>query len=163
MGMVIYLRRAGAADIDRLIATPTDFEEFVFEEAVDGADVIDFDKAWDALHFMLTDGGRTPHPLGLICEALPELGADENGMDGFGVISPERMAAFATALDKLDDATLAARYDPAAFVAADVYLADMFADEGAEALDYIMQGVPALRRFATTCRRTGDGAIRVIA
>ncbi len=165
MSMVIYLRRAGEADLARLIADPSVFETFLFDEGVENLDIVDFDKAWDALNFMLCGNRRVEgaHPLGLICEALPELGADENGFGGFGIVSAERMRVFADALDRLDDATLAARYDPKAMEREDVYLADLFVDEGHEALDYVMQGVPALRRFAANCRATGDGAIRAIA
>ncbi|KZE11522.1 MULTISPECIES: YfbM family protein [Sphingomonas] len=164
MGMVIYLRRAGQSDLDRLIADPSVFEEFVFEEAVENLDLVDFDKAWHAVHYLLTGSADdVGHPLGIIIAALPELGADENGEGGIGLISPPMMRAFADALDRLDDATLERRYDPPAMLRADVYLADVFVDEGAEALEYVMQGVPALRRFAANCRATGDGAIRVIA
>jgi Domain of unknown function (DUF1877) len=162
MGMVIYLRRAGDADLDRLIADPSVFEDFVFEEAVENLDLIDFDEAWHAVHYLLTGSADDlGHPLGIIIAALPELGADDHGEGGIGLIAPERMRAFADALDGLDDTALARRFDPRAMVKADVYQADTFV--GDDALDYVMQGVPALRRFAAQCRRTGDGAIRVIA
>ncbi|KQN36617.1 hypothetical protein ASG37_13600 [Sphingomonas sp. Leaf407] len=162
MGMVIYLRRAGDADLDRLVADPSVFETFVFDEGVENLDLVDFDMGWHALHYLLTGSADdVGHPLGLIIAALPELGADENGEGGIGLIAPERMKAFADALDAQDDATIARRFDQKAMMKADVYLADTFV--GGDAIDYILQGLPALRQFAAHCRRTGDGAIRVIA
>ncbi len=164
MGMVIYLRRAGDADLDRLIADPSVFEDFVFEEAVENLDLVDFDQAWHAVHWLLTGSADDiGHPLGILIAALPELGADENGEGGIGLISPPMMKIFADTLDRVDDRTLAARFDPVVMSKADVYIADSFVGEGKAALDYVMQGVPALRRFAAKCRATGDGAIRVIA
>ncbi len=162
MGMVIYLRRAGDADIDRLVADPSVFETFMFDEGVENLDLVDFDMAWHGVHWLLTGSADdVGHPLGIIIAALPELGADENGEGGIGLIAPPLMKAFADALDKLDDATLARRFDARAMAKADVYMAETFT--GADAPDYVMQGLPALRQFAAQCRRTGDGAIRVIA
>lgn len=159
--MVIYLRRAGDADIDRLVADPSVFEDFVFEEGVEDLDFLDLGEAWHALHYLLTGSADdVGHVLGIIIAALPELGADENGEGGIGLIAPPLMRAFADALDRQDDATLARRFDPRAMARADVYMADSF---GADALEYVMRGIPALRNFAAQCRRTGDGAIRVIA
>jgi len=161
MGMVIYLRRAGDADIDRLVADPSVFEDFLFEEGVEDLDFLDLGEAWHALHYLLTGSADdVGHTLGIIIAALPELGADENGEGGIGLIAPPLMRAFADALDRQDDAILARRFDPRAMAKADVYMADSF---GADGLDYVMRGIPALRNFAAQCRRTGDGAIRVIA
>ncbi len=162
MGMVIYLRRASDGDIDRLVADPATFEDFVFDEGVENLDLIDFDLAWHAVHWLLTGSADdVGHPLGIIIAALPELGADEHGEGGIGLIAPERMRAFADALDGVDDAALARRFDPRAMARADVYIADTL--HGGDAIDYVMRGVPALRQFAAQCRRTGNGAIRVIA
>ncbi|MGN5375628.1 YfbM family protein [Sphingomonas hankookensis] len=160
--MVIYLRRAGDADIDRLVADPSVFEDFLFEEGVENLDFLDLGETWHVLHYLLTGSADDAgHVLGIVIAALPELGADEHGEGGIGLIAPPLMRAFADALDRVDDATLARRFDPRAMARADVYMADSLG--GADALDYVMQGVPALRNFAANCRRTGDGAIRVIA
>ncbi len=161
MGMVIYLRRAGDADLDRLVADPSVFEDFLFEEGVENLDFLDLGEAWHALHYLLTGSADdVGHVLGIIIAALPELGADENGEGGIGLIAPDLMKAFADALDAQSDTAFARRFDARAMMKADVYLADTF---GSDALDYILQGLPALRQFAAQCRRTGDGAIRVIA
>ena len=164
MGMVIYLRRASSADISRLRVDPADWETFAFEEGQSGVDLIEFDKAWHALHFMLTgSAGGTGNPLGIIAEDGEMLGTDEHGFGGFSVISPSQMQAFHEALQKLSDSELEGRYDPTTMAREDVYLADLFVDEGAEALEYVMQGVPDLRRFSASVAERGEGAIRIIA
>lgn len=164
MGMVIHLRRASPADVARLTADPTLWESFAFEQGDEGVDLIEFDKAWHALHFMLVGAaGNTGDPLGIIVEDSDMFGTDEHGFGGFSVVHPEQIKAFNVALQTISDVELERRYDPAAMVREDVYLADFFADEGAEALEYVMQGVPALRRFAASAAERGDGAIRIIA
>ena len=72
------------------------------------------------------------------------------------------MSAFNDALQRIGDAELEGRYDPAAMAAEDVYLADAFVGEGRDALDYVMRGVPALRGFAASAAARGEGAIRII-
>jgi hypothetical protein len=161
--MVIYLRRASRADIARLTSNPESWEQFAFEEGEDRVDMIDLDKAWHALHFMLTDAVYdTEDPLGIIARNEEQFGTDENGFGGFAVISPDRMKAFDSALRKLDDRSLASRYDPAAMAANDIYFADVFVDDGEDALEYVMQGVPDLREFAARCASQGDGALRIL-
>ena len=73
------------------------------------------------------------------------------------------MRAFAEALASLSDEDLIARYDPAAMDAEQVYLSDVFVDEGEDGAKYVMQGIPALRRMAADCVATGRGAIKVLA
>ena len=165
MGMVIYLRRASVADIKVLTADPARVDAFVFEEGDPETDLVEFDKAWHALHFILTgEAYGSGHPLGIIAGDAPKIESAESGFGEFWVLSPDSIAEFAAALEKIDDRTLAARIDIDAMVAVDIYIADAFAeDDKAEAIEYIMQGVPALRRFAASCREAGDGALRVIA
>ncbi len=165
MGMIIYLRRASVAEIDRFTADPSAVGDFVFEQGDAEAALIEFDKAWHALHFALTgEAYGDGHVLGIIAGNAPRIESAESGLGEFWVISPDRMAEFATALEKIDDRTLASRIDIDAMVTADIYIADAFAEDDAnEAAGYILQGVPALRRFAAACRDVGDGALRVIA
>ena len=163
MGMVMYLRRASIADIARLDADPRGVSDFVFEDAAE-QDLIEFDKAWQALHFMLTgEAFGMGQPLGIIADETPMRSSDGIGSLEYSIVPPDRMVAFDAALKALDDGSLARRYDPAAMAAQDVYLADSLLNDGPEALDYILQGVPALRRFAASCADAGSGAIRVLA
>lgn len=164
MGMVIYLRRSSSADIARFTADGSAWESFAFEQGDEGVDLIDFDKAWHALHFMLVGAaGTTGDPLGIIAADSEMYGTDEHGFGGFSVVSPGQMTAFNLALRAISDGELERRFDPAAMVREDVYLADVFVDEGQESLEYVMQGVPALRRFAASVAERGEGALRIIA
>ena len=108
----------------------------------------------------------TVHPLGIIACRLPELGCDANGFGGFSVVSPLAMERFAEALAALSDEDLARRYDPRTWLAHDLYRADMFVENDEENAEetraYVMQGVPALRLFASNCAANGEGAIRIL-
>ena len=163
----MYLRRASEADITRIGSDSEAAERFIFDEGDPDRDQVDFDVAWEALHFMLCgEMYDTVHPLGIIACRLPELGLDANGFGGFSVISPVAMKQFAEALEALSDDELARRYDPAAWLRNDLYRADMFVEDDAEnsteTRAYVLQGVPALRRFASSCAANGEGALRIL-
>jgi len=167
MSMVMYLRRASHADIARIGEDSEAAHRFAFEEGDQDRDLVDFDVAWDAVHFMLCgESYDTVHPLGIIACRLPEIGLDANGFGGFSVISPLAMKHFAKALAALSDEELARRYDPHAWLANDLYRGDMFVEDDeenpAETRAYVMQGVPALRRLASSCAANGEGAIRIL-
>ena len=162
MGMVVYLREVSPAQITELTQNPSNWEQFAFEEAAPG-ELVDVDKAWHALHFMLTEtSGPTDSPLNILSPSDDLYGADEHGFGGFSLVSPSEMKAFSVALSELTDQAIAARYDPAAMVAEDIYLGDSFADEGDEGLTYIMQGIPDLRLFANRCAANGSGAFNIL-
>jgi triphosphoribosyl-dephospho-CoA synthetase len=74
-------------------------------------------------------------------------------------IPKEVMSSFNSALKNLSDEDIEKRYDPKAMDEAQLYASDIFADEGDEALDYVMQGIPQLRTFAEKCAATNSGAL----
>ena len=167
MSMVMYLRRASEADIARIEEDSAAAVRFAFEEGDQSQDLVDFDVAWDAVHFMLCSDTRdSDHPLGIIACVLPEVGLDANGLGAFSVISPAAMKRFAEALDAISDDELARRYDPPAWFAADLYRRDMFVEDGVEnspeTRAYVMQSIPALQRLASSCAANGEGAIRLL-
>ena len=156
MGMVLYVRRV--AD-DAVPGDPDKFDEFFFDEEAQAAgDLIDFDKAWHALHFLLTGSAEeSDGPLGLLLGKGEPVGEDA----GYGpplLVSAAGMRGFHEALAGLSDEDLRRRYDPRAMVAADVYLADSLAEEE-DSWDYVSQGIPALRRLAERCVQQNSGAI----
>jgi hypothetical protein len=163
MGMVLCLRGATPEQLAALRADADAADEFLFDEAAYDADeVVDFDKAWNALQFMFTGSGEeSDHPLSFFPSEPERIGTD-NGYGGPWIFTPAQVAAFNDALRELTDEQLESRYDPEAMAAADIYLADVFVDEGPEALEYVMQGVPQLRALTQRCADTGSGMVGII-
>jgi hypothetical protein len=159
MGMVLYLRRV-AED-----AIPTDPDEFYggyfFNEQVeDAGDLIDFDKAWHGLHFLLTGSAdETDGPLSLLGKG--QAIGEDNGYGPPMLVSAAEMRAFHEALSRLSDEELERRFDPQAMLAANVYMADALAEEDI-GWEYVSQGIPDLRRLAERCAEQNSGAIILI-
>jgi hypothetical protein len=163
MGMVLVVRRTTADDLSRLRADPELVPEFAIEDedACESGDLIDFDKAWHALHFILTGQvDDSDQALSLLRTDYEPMGEDL----GYGppqYLSPDTMRAFNQALAGLSDDDLQRRYDPAAMAAAKVYLADFFVNDE-NGWEYLSQSLPALRKLAQNCAATNSGAIVVI-
>jgi hypothetical protein len=163
MGMVLCLRGATPEELSALRADTDAADEFLFDDAAyEAGKIVDFDKAWNALHFMFTGcDAESDHPMSFFPNSPERIGTD-NGYGGPWIYTPAQVAAFDAALRDLTDEQIESRYDPAAMAAANVYLADVFVDEGADALEYVMQSVPQLRALAQHCADTGSGMVGII-
>lgn len=168
MSMVIYLRRASEADVARIGEDGEAADRFVFEEGDPEQNLVDFDVAWDVLHFLLCGTAQRDagHPLSIIACQLPELGLEANGFGGFSVIPPETVRRFAEALEALPDDELMRRFNTGAWASADLYFGDVLAEDarenGPEVRAFVFQRVPALRRLVMKCAANGDALIRVL-
>jgi Domain of unknown function (DUF1877) len=164
MGMVLYLRRVTKDELSTIGENLSILDEFMFDEdAVDGGDVIDFDKAWHALHFMLTgSAGGTDSVLSLLINEYEKIGGDGEWDEGFSIIPADRIAAFQAEFSLLPDEELCGRYDPQAMENEQVYMADYFVEEGAEGVEYVMQWMPNFRQFLKRCVESGSSAFLLL-
>jgi hypothetical protein len=164
MGMVWVARLADDAETAAIKADPDSAYDFINPEDGydDGAVVVDLDKEWHGAHHMLTgSAGVTDSPLSLIIGEFDEVGED-NGYGPARYVPPERLRAFHEALAALDDAALRKRYDPDSMVAEQVYLGDMYRQEGEHGCGFILERVNQLRAFAAKGAASGSGAFVVI-
>jgi hypothetical protein len=161
--MVLCLRQAKDDDLSRLRSDTEAADDFLFDdEAYASGALVDFDKAWNALHFMLTgNDAETDHPLSFFPNNPERIGTD-NGYGGPWIYTPAQVRAFNDALAALSDEELMARYDPSEMVKHDVYLADALIDDGPEGLEYVMQSVPALRALMEKSAAEGSSIVGII-
>ena len=163
MSMVLYLRRVDENGLPEAVEDVDAFYDYLFDEGATAAgDLIDFDKAWGAIHFLLNGSAWDGNgPLNLFFGPWPEIGEDS----GYGpprLAPAEAMRAFDPALSAISDEELHRRYDPSVMAEAEVYIADALVKEGEDGWSYVAQGLPGLRRFASKCAEHGSPAIVVI-
>ncbi|MEO7246952.1 MAG: YfbM family protein [Novosphingobium sp.] len=148
MGMVWVARLASDEQVRKILAKPDDAYDFITSEGAekDGS-VLDLDKQWHAVHFLLTgSAGPTSSPLSLILGNFQSVGTD----CGYGPawLAPKLfIKAFDHALSALSGADLKARYDAAAMAREQVYLADTLLQEGEAARDFILHDIDRMRKF----------------
>ncbi len=159
-GLFARLFGKSASAQDDPIESVDPIRRFFFASPPEG-DLIDFDRAWDALNMMLTGVAfESEGPLAIFYHQGEEIGPDH----GYGParhIPAEKMKEFADALQYLRDDDLASRFDPTGFEDAQLYASYLFSEDGIE-VDYIMQWVPSLRQFADKCVETNSGALVAI-
>ena len=163
MSMVLYVRRATDAQLDEIRANPSSISDFFFNTgALESGDLIDFDKAWQAVHFTLSGAEYyTSDPLGALLSEGETVGEDM-GYGAAWIIPAGQMASFNQALNKLTDESIRARFDPQALAQNDIYSFEDCMEYQDDALKYLMQGIPALREFANHCATSNSSALVAI-
>jgi hypothetical protein len=125
MGMTATFRRLPEADLERLREDPELVADYLGEDEPSGGfgpfAELDVDKAWHAIHFLLTGSAwEGDAPLNFIVAGGTGIG--DNGDDGATRwLDSAEVVALATALDKIPTSTLMERFEPAALSAAGIY------------------------------------------
>ena len=129
-------------------------------ESDDDVASVDLDKAWHAIHWMLT-GSADPTPA---VASSVILGGEPVGEDiGYGparILSPAGVGAVAAALRDLDASTLRARLHGPAMTEAGIY--PMIWDEDDVFEDYLGPSYERLRAFYLSADDAGEAVIQVL-
>ncbi len=163
MGMVLCLRLASSDDISRLTAAPDQIYDFIVsEEGYHSGGSLEFDKEWHAVHFLLTkSAGSTDNPLSILLGSGTELGPD-HGYGPAWLTSADKLAEFSDAISKVSNETLIAEYDSVQLVQEEVYLGETLNEEGPEALEFLIEHVDKLRKYAAYGKSINSALFSVI-
>ena len=127
------------SDEDRLAYVQEEIEETYFETR--RQDLVETDKAWDAVHRCLTDGtlaGATRHPLALVILGGRLLYTGDDYI--MTLKSPEEVRAVAPLLSAITEATFRAAYDG-------IDVGEYGGELGDDDFAYTWQNFVALREF----------------
>src|SRR6059058_4602474 len=122
MEMIGNLRPASDAEIQQLLASPTDVTRFLYGAEADGRERVVLKKAWHAIHFALNGsrlGGDEPLNF-LISEGTP-VGEVDVGYGPARVLRSDQIRAIATALQEIEPGELGRRIDVRELDAAAIY------------------------------------------
>ncbi|WP_431263517.1 YfbM family protein [Roseateles chitinivorans] len=167
MGMVVFFQAIDAERLQAVKDDPDRLAEILFpeDEGEDdgeeggGVDEIDIDKAWHGLHHLLgLVTGDEEAPAARAILGGTEIGED----DGYGpprYFDPEEVREIAAALDEITEEQLSAVFDPARMTAEGIYPESIWADEGQEALDYLLGYYPEMVDFYRRAAERGDGVL----
>ncbi len=158
MGMVGCFRALSKTEIQRVQLDPDAVMELLDSEGGEETYTVDVDKAWQAIHYMLTgtaEAGEAP-------ASLAVLGGTEIGEDiGYGpprILLPAEVKQVADFLEALPPEAFAQRYAPKAMDAAGVY-PEIWVRDGADGLAYILEWYQVLRAFYLDARLRQDGVL----
>jgi hypothetical protein len=145
--------------LDELRENPENIASFLHEEHA--TDIIDVDKAWHGIHFVLTGtqyGGE--QPLANVVFGAEPISEEEVGYSPALGTSSDHVKSIAEALGQLTENDFRARFDAAALEAADIY--PQIWDEGDEALDYLASYFVELKAFYASAAQDGKAVITFI-
>jgi hypothetical protein len=112
MEMIGNLRPASDAEIQQLLASPSEVTRFLYGADAETRERVVLKKAWHAIHFVLTGsrlGGDEPLNF-LVSEGTP-VGEVDVGYGPARVLTSQQVSALATALASVKPEDLAARID----------------------------------------------------
>jgi len=163
MGMVWVARLADDSEVAAVRADPDSAYDFIQPESGwETAPIIDLDKEWHALHFLLTQSAEpAAGPLSVILGDFEDIGED-NGYGPAFLIPAESWKAFSEAANALDDAALRQRYDTQAMIDRQIYIGEMYHEEGEEGLTMLTERLNELREFAAKAAAGGLSAFAMI-
>jgi len=118
--------------------------------------LLDVDKAWDGVHFLLTAGGTVDGPL-----AWAVAGGQPTGEDvGYGpprLLGPEDVRQIAEAWGHIDEGLLRARYDADAMTRQQVY--PLIWDEADVLDEYLMPSLRSLSAFYRSAAKVHEAVL----
>src|ERR687886_1528689 len=120
--MIGNLRPASDAEIDRLLANPAEITRFLYGAGADGSERVVLNKAWHAIHFVLTGsrlGGEAPLNF-LVDEGTP-IGEIDVGYGPARVLTSTQVRDLAAALARVDPDALGQRLDLAMLETESIY------------------------------------------
>jgi hypothetical protein len=161
MGMTVTVYAVSSGDLARIIAKPKLVLELFSSQPGSIAaqslprEACDIDKAWAAIHFVLTglnmeQGGQPHHDFLLF--AGTEIGDIDVGYGPARAIEPRDVANISAALEPFTRPAFGARFEHKKLLAEDVY--GVGPDESEE-LEYVCDHFGSLRTFISAAARNG--------
>lgn len=166
MSMICILRRVSQADLDAYLSDSSLLESSLYsdydEEPADN--MIDIDKTWDAILFLLTGQGMGggSHPLYKLIFTSQFI--DEEQDLGYGPAhysTPEQVAKLSAQLAPITVEDLKQRYNPKQMDEANVYPGEWERD-GNEAFEYISTYFLELQAYYAEAAKNGEASITIL-
>lgn len=112
MAMIGNLRPASDSEIEHLLSRPAEITRFLYGAEADGRERVVLNKAWHAIHFVLT-GSRLggDEPLNFLLSEGTAVGQVDVGYGPARVLTSNQVRDIAGALTKIEPADVATRID----------------------------------------------------
>ncbi|MFC7422208.1 YfbM family protein [Iodobacter arcticus] len=121
------------------------------------AQIIDIDKAWHGIHFMLTENSSASSPLAHAVLGIKKIGEEDVGYGPAHGISAASVKKIAEALNGISEEAFRAMFDAEAMTNAEIY-PDIW-DKDDEALVFLLTHFEVLKGFYADTAKAGKAAI----
>lgn len=165
MSMILYLTTASDATIAELSRNPDRIEDWLYGDQSDEAPAsddkiqLDLDKAWHAVHFLLTgnaEGGSGPEAF--LLEGGLTIGDVDVGYGPARAFSAAEVKAISKRLGQMSPEAMRQKFDHAALEAADIYPTIWDRREPRD-VDYVVENYDSLLQHLKTAASKDVGLI----
>lgn len=167
MGMICNLLRVPEAELESYLADSSLLESTVYsdepeeETGVENEKLIDIDKAWDGILFLLTGSGfaNAAHPLARIFFSGQII--DEEQDLGYGpahYLTPAQVSELNDEISNITVDSLRQKYNPKRMTELEVYPA-MWENDGDEEFEYLSQYFTNVQEFYAEAAKNGEAVV----
>jgi hypothetical protein len=159
MSMIGNYLKLSDEQLDSLVNDPSKAKDLVYaKEEDDPSDLLDIDKSWHLIHFLLTgDGSEGDYPLVNAVLGGKELPETDAGYGPYRYLVPDEVEAVSQALASISAEDLWSRFNASRVKSEDIYPSIWTGDEDDKA--YISQNYEALRRYFADAAASGDAML----
>lgn len=160
MSMIGNLRAVDDATLQALLASPDTIQEFLYPDdgEDDAAEQNDLDKAWHAIHFILTGSAwEGEFPLNFLVSGGTPVGDEDVGYGPARAFTSEEVWQIEAALSRVSETDFRGRFSLVKMREADIYpsFGDASDDEMEAELSYVLENFRSLKEFVA--RSAGQG------
>jgi hypothetical protein len=155
MSMIACFLAVLPDELDALYDEPSEIVAVLDGEYA--AQIIDIDKAWHGIHFMLTENSSASSPLAHAVLGVKKIGEEDVGYGPAHGISAASVKKIAEALNEISEEVFRGMFDASAMINAEIY-PDIW-DKGDESLAFLLVHFKVLQRFYADTAKADKAAI----
>jgi Domain of unknown function (DUF1877) len=166
MGMTCTLLRVTKSELEEYLNDSSLLEDRIYDDESEDEDenLIDIDKSWDGIIFLLTGQNfeNADHPL---LQVLFSGQIIDNEQDlGYGpahYLTPEQVTDLNNQISKITVEDLRQKYDPEKMTELDVY-PNVWEDEGEESFEYLSDNFLEVQQLYSDASKNGQAIITIM-
>lgn len=161
MSMIGNLLRVTNAELEEYLEDSSLLEDRIYDEETENPMLIDIDKAWDGIIFLLTGQSidNADHPLLRVLFSGQII--DEEQDFGYGpahYLTPEQVAELNNEISEITTSDLKRKYDPEKMTELEVY-PTIWEQEGDDAFEYLREYFKSLQKVYSDATENGEAVV----
>lgn len=157
MSMIGNLLRVSETELEDYLKDSSLLEDQIYEDEKENENLVDIDKSWDGIIFLLTGQSLMTADHNLIRVLFSGQLIDEEQDLGYGpahYLTPEQVLELNNEISTLTVSDLKQRYNPDKMTELEVY--PTIWNEGDDAFDYILEGFLTLQNVFSEASKKGE-------
>lgn len=160
MGMIGNLLRVKKSELEEYLKDSSLLEDKIYDEETENENLVDIDKSWDGIIFLLTGQSFAAADHNLVRVLFSGQIIDEEQDLGYGpahYLTPEQVAELHNEISTITISDLKEKFNPKKMKELEVY--PTIWDEGDDAFDYVADGFTTLQNIFADATKNGEAII----